>query len=72
MKMLRTKEVAKRLGISQRTVQRMVKRGSFQNAIRIDPKSKSIYLIPETDVELLISEQKVVSVQDLKTQESGH
>jgi len=51
MKMLRTKEVAKRLNMSDRTVRNMIKRGSFPGARKMDPNARSIYLIPEIDVE---------------------
>jgi len=57
MKMLKTKDVADRLGISQRTVQRMINRGSFPNAKKLDPNLKSIYLIPEKDFETLFKKQ---------------
>ena len=55
--MLKTKDVAERLGISQRTVQRMINRGSFPNAIKLDPDAKSIYLIPEEDIDNLLKKQ---------------
>jgi hypothetical protein len=35
----------------------MINRGSFPNAKKLDPNSKSIYLIPEKDFETLFKKQ---------------
>jgi len=56
--MLRISEVAKRLGVSRKTVWNMIQRGSFPNARKVDPGSKSIFLIPEKDLEDLLERQK--------------
>jgi len=57
MKMLRTGEVAKRLGVTRKTIWNMIQRGSFPNAIKLDPDAKSIYLIPEEDIDNLLKKQ---------------
>ena len=58
MIMLRTNDVAKRLGVTRKTVWNMIQRGSFPNARKLDPGAKSIYLIPEEDVKKLMDQQE--------------
>ena len=48
--LLRTKEVAQRLGVTSVTVTRWINRGHFPNAYKLGPYSKSPFVIPETDV----------------------
>jgi excisionase family DNA binding protein len=48
---LNTSDVAERLGVDVRTVQRWIAAGRFPGAYRVDPQgSRSPYLIPENDV----------------------
>jgi len=63
MKMLRTKEVAERLGVTRKTIWNMIQRGSLPNAKKIDPNAKSMILIPESDLEKLMSEQNIGKVK---------
>jgi len=56
--MLKVSEVAKRLGVTRITVWNMIQRGSFPNAHKVDPNKKSMYLIPEKDLEDLLARQK--------------
>ncbi len=60
MKMLRTKKVADRLGVTTKTVWNMVQRGSFPNARKVDPKARSIIPIPESDLEQLLMQQNII------------
>lgn len=48
---LTTSEVAERLQVSRRTVQRMVVRGEFPNAYQLPGGKQQPYLIPVVDVE---------------------
>jgi len=57
MKMLRTNDVAKKLGVTRKTIWNMIQRGSFPNAKKLDPGAKSIYLIPEEDIKRLMDKQ---------------
>lgn len=46
-----TKAVAKRLGVSDRTIARWLNAGYFPNAYKLNPETyKSAYIIPEVDV----------------------
>jgi len=56
--MLRISEVAKRLGVSRKTVWNMIQRGAFPHARKVDPESKSVFLIPEEDLKDLLERQK--------------
>ncbi len=50
-KVLSTGQVAERLGVDPRTVQRWVAAGRFPGAYRLDPDAKqSPYVIPSSDV----------------------
>lgn len=53
--LLSTQEVASRLAISDRTVQRMIQRGEFPNAFRAGSRA---WRIPETDLEAYVENQK--------------
>jgi len=55
-KMLRTGQVAKKLGVTQKTVWNWIQRGSFPGARKLDPHNKSIWLIPENDVKKYVAE----------------
>jgi excisionase family DNA binding protein len=58
-KMLSTSQVAERLGVNARTVQRWAAAGRFPGAYRLDPDAKkSPYLIPEGDVEAFEERRK--------------
>jgi|OpeIllAssembly_1097287.scaffolds.fasta_scaffold181593_1 excisionase family DNA binding protein len=53
---LSTNEVAKLLGISVRTVQRMIDR-KVLNAWKITPGLKSVYVVDRKDVEAIIKQR---------------
>lgn len=51
MKLLTTKEVADRLGVTPRAVQKWIGQGKFPNAYKLDPDgATSPYRVPENDV----------------------
>jgi len=58
-KLLSTAQVAARLGVTQRTVTRLVLRGTFPNAYKLGEGSHAPYAIPETDV--IAYEKKLAS-----------
>jgi len=53
---LTTPEVAKMLGVTERTVRNMIERGSIY-AFKIDPTAKSVYRIPQKEVERLLEDR---------------
>jgi len=56
---LSTSQIAERLGVTRRTVNRLVERGEFPNARKLGGGRNSAYLIPEPDV--LAYEKKLAS-----------
>lgn len=48
--LLSTKQVAERLNVTQKTIQRWIKAGEFPNARRKRPVPLSPFQIPESDV----------------------
>ena len=57
-KMLRTRQVAKLLGVDESTVRNLIERGHFPGAHKIDPSRKnSPLLIPEEEVEAFQRQQ---------------
>jgi excisionase family DNA binding protein len=52
VKLLTSKQVAERVGVTSRTIHYWIKQGVFPNAFKINPDGQtSPYCIPETDVE---------------------
>jgi len=49
-RLLRTKEVAARLGVTSVTITRWINKGHFPNAYKLGPYRKSPFVIPESDV----------------------
>jgi len=43
-------DAARRLGINERTMRLWVEQGKFPHAYRLDPTSRSVYRIPEEDL----------------------
>ena len=56
---LSTTEVAERLGVTRRTVTRLIERGEFPHARKIGKGNTSAYIIPEPD--LLAYQKKLAS-----------
>lgn len=54
---LTTAEAAQKLRVSERTVRRMIERGAI-HAEKMDPTSKSVYRIPETEISRILAERK--------------
>ena len=54
---LTTAEAAQKLQVSERTIRRMIIRGSI-SAHKMDPASKSVYRIPETEIDRILTERK--------------
>lgn len=54
---LTTAEAAERLKVSERTIRRMIERGTIA-AHKLDPGSKSVYRIPAQAVDRLLQERK--------------
>jgi len=52
-----TQEAAKILGCSQRTIQRMIDRGTLY-ARKVDPNAKSVYRLDRKEVEALRDQTK--------------
>ena len=51
MKILTTRKVADRLGVTPRSVQKWIRQGKFPGAYKLDPDgATSPYRIPENDV----------------------
>lgn len=48
-----TAQAAEKLGCTQRTVERMIERGTLK-AAKLDPTAKSVYLIPRSEIERLL------------------
>lgn len=53
---LTTKEAAEKLQTSERTIRRMIERGSIE-AHKLDPSSKSVYRIPAEAIDRLLQER---------------
>jgi excisionase family DNA binding protein len=55
---LTTAEAAQKLQVSERTIRRMIIRGSI-SAHKMDPTAKSVYRIPETEIDRILRERKI-------------
>jgi excisionase family DNA binding protein len=53
---LTTAEAAQKLQMSERTIRRMIIRGSI-SAHKLDPTAKSVYRIPQSEVDRLLAER---------------
>lgn len=54
---LTVSQVAEILKCTNRTIRNLIKRGSFPNAYKLDPNSKSVYRIPQTDIDKLLEQR---------------
>lgn len=54
---LTTAEAAERLKVSERTIRRMIERGTIA-AHKLDPSAKSVYRIPQAEVERIQQERE--------------
>lgn len=54
---LTTAEAAKKLKVDERTIRNMIQRGSI-HAYKVDPTAKSVYRIPQTEIERILAERK--------------
>lgn len=54
---LSTTQAAKRLGVTERTIRNMITRGSIK-AFKLDPFSRSHYVIPEKEVQKIEQRRK--------------
>jgi predicted DNA-binding transcriptional regulator AlpA len=57
MKDLSVIQVAEILKCTPRTVRNLIVRGAFPSAYKFDPKSKSVYFIPKSDVDKFIKQR---------------
>ena len=57
---LTTAEAAQKLQVSERTIRRMIIRGSI-SAHKLDPTAKSVYRIPQSEVDRLLQERTTTS-----------
>lgn len=56
---LKVSEVAKILGVSRVTVHRLLKRGHFPGAYKVDPTwSRSHVIIPKSDVDAFLEKRR--------------
>jgi len=56
--LLSTTQVAEILHVSVVTVNKYILKGRFPGAYKLDPESKSMWLIPQTDVDAFLELQK--------------
>ena len=64
---LTTKEAAAKLKVSERTIRRMIQRGSIE-AHKLDPTSKSVYRIPAEAIERLLRARNTSADSGQRTQ----
>jgi len=60
---LTTAEVAKLLGVTIGSISHWIKEGYFPNAFRVNPRSRSYWRIPKSDVDAFI---------ELRTRQRGY
>jgi len=55
---LTSAQVAKMLGVTQTSISQWLKAGYFPNAYRINPRTRSPWRIPKSDVDTFIEERR--------------
>ena len=55
---LTSAQVAKMLGVTQTSISQWLKTGYFPNAYRINPRTRSPWRIPKSDVDAFVEERR--------------